>query len=69
MYISEDIIGMNGKVKLKRGTKVTILKEGKPDLVEDESKVRYYISNDFLTETKPDEPPNQKKHAVSNRKR
>jgi uncharacterized protein YgiM (DUF1202 family) len=69
MYISEDIIGMNGKVKLKRGTKVTILKEGKPVLVEDESKVRYYISNDFLTETNEPQQEPKKKHAVPNRKR
>jgi hypothetical protein len=35
MYISEDIIGINGKVRLKKGTKVEILKEGKPVLIED----------------------------------
>jgi uncharacterized protein YgiM (DUF1202 family) len=70
MYISEDIIGINGKVRLKKGTKVNILKEGKPALIEDENKERYYISNDFLTETKhePQQEP-KKKHAVPNRKR
>jgi hypothetical protein len=54
MYISEDIIGINGKVRLKKGTKVNILKEGKPVLIEDENKERYYISNDFLTKIKPE---------------
>jgi uncharacterized protein YgiM (DUF1202 family) len=66
MYISEDIIGINGKVRLKKGTKVEILKEGKPVLIEDENKERYYISNDLLTN---EQPPDQKKHAVPNRKR
>jgi hypothetical protein len=41
-------------VRLKKGTKVNILKEGKPVLIEDENKERYYISNDFLTEIKPE---------------
>jgi dsDNA-specific endonuclease/ATPase MutS2 len=67
-YLLEDITGgLTKKEYGKKGDEVKVISEGTAFIVEHSiTKVRFSVKENLLTN---EQPPDQKKHAVPNRKR